>query len=46
VVKLFTSGLITQEEGRSDLEYGAAKPGDVFYAPANLMPLATDKTGP
>lgn len=40
VVKLFTSGLITQEEGRSDLEYGPSKPGDVFYAPANLMPLA------
>jgi HK97 family phage portal protein len=39
VVKLFTSGLITQAEGRSDLEYGPAQPGDVFYAPANLMPL-------
>lgn len=43
VVKLFTSGLITQPEGRSDLEYDPAKPGDVFYAPANLMPL--DKGG-
>jgi len=43
VVKLFTSGLITQAEGRSDLEYGDAKPGDTFYAPANLMPL--DRTG-
>jgi HK97 family phage portal protein len=43
VVKLFTSGLITQAEGRSDLEYGEAKPGDTFYAPANLMPL--DRTG-
>lgn len=43
VVKLFTSGLITQAEGRSDLEYGPAQPGDVFYAPANLMPLASDK---
>ena len=39
VVKLFTSGLITQDEGRSDLEYGPAQPGDVFYAPANIMPL-------
>lgn len=39
VVKLFTSGLITQAEGRNDLEYGPAQPGDVFYAPANLMPL-------
>jgi len=43
VVKLFTSGLITQDEGRSDLEYGPAQPGDVFYAPANMMPLASDK---
>jgi HK97 family phage portal protein len=39
VVKLFTSGLITQAEGRNDLEYPPAQPGDVFYAPANLMPL-------
>jgi len=39
VVKLFTSGLITQAEGRSDLEYGPAQPSDVFYAPANIMPL-------
>lgn len=46
VVKLFTSGLITQDEGRRDLEYDAAKPGDTFYAPANLMPLASDKVGP
>jgi len=43
VVKLFTSGLITQDEGREDLEYEPAAPGDVFYAPANLMPL--DKAG-
>lgn len=43
VVKLFTAGLITQDEGRSDLEYDAAQPGDTFYAPANLMPLASDK---
>jgi phage portal protein BeeE len=43
VVKLFTAGLITQNEGRNDLEYGPAQPGDVFYAPANMMPLASDK---
>ncbi len=43
VTKLFTSGLITQDEAREDLEYDKAQPGDVFYAPANLMPL--DKAG-
>ena len=39
VTKLWTSGLITQNEGRSDLEYGEVRGGDVFYAPANLVPL-------
>jgi HK97 family phage portal protein len=44
VTKLFTSGLITQAEARSDLEYAPAKPTDVFYAPANLMPLGGTDT--
>jgi HK97 family phage portal protein len=39
VHKLFTCGLITQNEGRRDLEYDAVVGGDVFYAPANVMPL-------
>lgn len=39
VTKLWTSGLITQNEGRSDLEYGQVRGGDVFYAPASLVPL-------
>lgn len=40
VVKLFTNGLITQNEGRSDLEYAPVKDGDQFYASANFLPLA------
>lgn len=40
VHKLWTSGLITQNEGRSDLEYEPVKDGDVFYAPANFLPLS------
>lgn len=40
VQKLWTSGLITQNEGRRDLEYDAVKGGDVFYAPASFVPLA------
>jgi HK97 family phage portal protein len=43
VHKLWTSGLITQNEGRSDLEYEPrGKEGDVFYAPANFVPLASE----
>jgi HK97 family phage portal protein len=41
VLKLWQGGLITQEEGRRDLEYDPARPGDVFYAPANFLPLAS-----
>lgn len=40
VHKLWSSGLITQNEGRRDLEYPAVEGGDAFYAPANFMPLA------
>lgn len=40
VHKLWTSGLITQNEGRRDLEYDVVKGGDVFYAPASFVPLA------
>jgi HK97 family phage portal protein len=39
VVKLFTNGLITQNEGRADLEYDPVKGGDQFYASANFLPL-------
>lgn len=40
VQKLWTSGLITQNEARRDLEYDPVQDGDVFYAPANFLPLA------
>jgi HK97 family phage portal protein len=43
VLKLWQGGLITQDEGRRDLEYDPAKPGDVFYAPANFLPLGETK---
>ena len=46
VTKLFTAGLITQAEARADLEYEPAKPDDVFYAPANIMPLGASATEP
>jgi HK97 family phage portal protein len=39
VHKLWTAGLITQNEGRRDLEYDTVQGGDVFYAPANFLPL-------
>ncbi len=39
VTKLFTSGLIMQNEGRRELNYDEVKGGNVFYAPANLIPL-------
>jgi phage portal protein BeeE len=39
VHKLWTAGLITQNEGRRDLEYDTVAGGDVFYAPANFLPL-------
>jgi HK97 family phage portal protein len=37
--KLWTSGLITRNEARADLEYDAPKSGDTFYGPANLVPM-------
>lgn len=40
VKSLFTSGIITQNESRLDLEYDAVSGGDTFYAPANMVPLA------
>lgn len=40
VHKLWTSGLITQNEGRRDLEYDPVRSGDAFYAPASFVPLA------
>ena len=42
VHKLWTSGLITQNEGRSDLEYERVAGGDQFYAPANFVPMSTE----
>ena len=44
VHKLWTAGLITQNEARRDLEYDPAEGGDVFYAPANFLPLAGTET--
>jgi len=44
VVKLWQAGLITQNEARADLEYDPAAPGDVFYAPANYIPLGESVT--
>ena len=41
VHKLWTSGLIMQNEGRRDLEYDPVKGGDVFYAPASFVPLSS-----
>jgi len=46
VQKLFTTGLITQNEARLDLEYDPVDGGDVFYAAANFLPLAMDGTRP
>jgi HK97 family phage portal protein len=40
VVKLFQNGLITQNEGREDLDYDPVKGGDQFYASANFLPLS------
>lgn len=37
--KLFTAGLITRDEARADLEYDPARPSDVFYGPASLVPM-------
>jgi len=39
VTKLWTSGLITQNEGRAELNYDEVPGGDVFYAPASFLPL-------
>jgi HK97 family phage portal protein len=45
VTKLWGTGLITRDEGRADLEYDPAQPGDVFYAPANIVPMLEDAGG-
>ena len=44
VTKLWTSGLATQAEARRELHFDPAKPGDVFYAPANFLPLGEGET--
>jgi len=42
---LWNDGLITQEEARQELRYGAAPRGAVFFAPANKVPLgSTDES--
>jgi HK97 family phage portal protein len=46
VHKLWTSGLITQNEARRDLEYDPVSGGDVFYAPANFLPLQGSEAEP
>jgi HK97 family phage portal protein len=45
VYKLWSSGLIMQNEARRDLEYDPVPGGDVFYAPANFLPLASGDVG-
>lgn len=42
VHKLWTSGIISQNEARSDLEYERVTGGDQFYAPANFVPMSTE----
>ena len=42
VHKLWTSGVITQNEARGDLEYQRVEGGDQFYAPANFVPMSTE----
>jgi HK97 family phage portal protein len=39
VHKLWTAGLISQNEARADLEYDPVDGGDVFYLPANMVPM-------
>lgn len=39
VIKLFSGGLVTQNEAREELRYERVAGGDVFYAPATMMPL-------
>jgi HK97 family phage portal protein len=39
VHKLWTSGLISQNEARRDLEYDEVPDGDVFYLPGNMVPM-------
>jgi HK97 family phage portal protein len=43
--KLWTSGLITRNEARADLEYAPPKPGDEFFGPANLVPMDGEASG-
>jgi HK97 family phage portal protein len=44
VQKLFTAGIITQNEARADLEYAAVDGGDQFYMSANMMPVGSGQT--
>jgi HK97 family phage portal protein len=48
IVKLWTSGLLTQNEARESLAYDRAPDGggDVFYAPANFLPLQGSEAEP
>jgi HK97 family phage portal protein len=45
VMKLWSGGLITQNEARRELNYDPAPGGDVFYAPANFLPLGGVDSG-
>jgi HK97 family phage portal protein len=40
VQKLWASGLLMQNEARRELNYDPVDGGDVFFAPANFLPLA------
>lgn len=46
IVKLWTSGLLTQSEARESLAYDPVAGGDVFYAPANFLPLQGSEAEP
>ena len=39
---VFTSGLITRNEGRTLIGYEGSPGGDEFYQPANLIPVGSD----
>jgi len=46
VTKLFQSGIVMQNEARKELNYDAVEGGDVFYAPANMIPLGEGAPAP
>lgn len=40
--KIYASGLITRNEGRTLIGYEASEGGDLFYQPATLIPVGSD----